>query len=364
MRYLYLLPFLLSIFAGEGLFADRTTRHSQYHRISEYLNTLSDPELTTILEQGTFLKSGISGTTFKVEINGIPLFVKQIPLNELEGKPENILSTKNLYGLPTYYQYGVGSAGFSVWRELSAHLMSASWVLSGKNENFPLLYHWRIVEKSYRKIPMDESELAEVINYWGGSSAVGERLRANYHSSAYVTLFIEYIPQTLNSWLNQQWEVGGDILDAAIEMVERNLKETVDFINGEEMLHFDAHFRNILTDGRDLYFSDFGLATSSQFTLSDEEKLFFKAHQNYDRCYVKMKLVNWIVSHIFGKDNLDDILQQYSNGTPPVGIPERATPFLLSIVKRDAAIALKMNHFFHTLIHETKQLPYPADEME
>ena len=36
------------------------------------------------------------------------------------------------------------------------------------------------------------------------------------------------------------------------------------------LIHFDAHFDNILTDGHRLYFSDFGLAVSSRFELADD----------------------------------------------------------------------------------------------
>ena len=76
------------------------------------------------------------------------IFVKKVPLNEIERKPENIRSTENLFGIPLYYQYGVGSGGFSVWRELSAHIMSTEWVLSSENGDLPLMYHWRIINNS------------------------------------------------------------------------------------------------------------------------------------------------------------------------------------------------------------------------
>ncbi|MFF2503082.1 hypothetical protein ACFVTY_06840 [Streptomyces sp. NPDC058067] len=49
-------------------------------------------------------------------------------------------------------------------------------------------------------------------------------------------------------------------------------------MNSRGLLHFDAHFQNILTDGRRLYFADFGLALSSRFDLSPSEAGFFERH--------------------------------------------------------------------------------------
>ncbi len=130
------------------------------------------------------------------------------------------------------------------------------------------------------------------------------------------------------------------------------------------MLHFDAHFHNILTDGDQLYFSDFGLATSSQFALSKEESLFFSKHQNYDRCYVVTILTSWIISRLFGMGCFDEVLNDYANGKTPLVLPAELTPYLSSIVKRYARITLKMNTFFKRLSEGNKQIPYPAEELE
>ena len=341
----------------------KETRYSRYNYISQHLEKLNDETISALLEQGISLHSGW-GSSVKLEIDGIPIFVKKVPLNEIEGRSENVRSTENLFGIPLYYQYGVGSGGFSVWRELSAHIMSTEWILSSENENLPLMYHWRIINNSDENSPLDEEELKNYVKYWGDSPAIEERVRANHGASAYVALFIEYIPDTLNTWLSQELSKGGDSIDKAIEMVERNLKETVAFINAKGMLHFDAHFHNILTDGEQLYFSDFGLATSSQFALSKEELQFFQKHQNYDRCYVITTLTSWIISRVFGKDRFDEVLNDYANGKTPLVLPAALTPYLSSIIKRYARITLKMNTFFKTLREENKQAPYPAEELE
>lgn len=336
---------------------------SHYNRISTHLKAINDDDIATLLAEGEPVHSGTGGTSVKLEIDGVPVFVKLVPLNEIEGKLENRMSTKNLYNLPLYYQYGVGSAGFSVWREVSAHLMSTNWVLAGASRNFPLMYHWRIIEATQKKALLDEEKLKGDVAYWDGSSAVGERLRANYNARAHVALFIEHIPESLDSWLRKKLIEGGSAFDEAIEMVEKNLLETAAFINSKGMLHFDAHFQNILTDGKHLYFSDFGLTTSSQFALSKKEAQFFQDHQNYDRCYVAAVLVKWIERNVFGKDRLD-VLQAYANGETPAILPATLTPLLSSIMKRYAPVAHKMHVFFDTLMEETKQAPYPASELE
>lgn len=348
---------------GSILSDAKETRYSRYNYISQHLEKLNDESISAILEQGTSLHSGW-GSSVKLEIDGIPIFVKKVPLNKVEGKPENIRSTENLFGIPLYYQYGVGSGGFSVWRELFAHILSTEWVLSNENKNLPLMYHWRIINNFDEKAPLDEEELKNYVKYWGDSSAIGERFRANHDAPAFVALFIEYIPDTLNTWLSQQLSKEDVSLDKVFEMVERNLKDTVAFINAKGMLHFDAHFHNILTDGEQLYFSDFGLATSSQFALSKEELQFFQNHQNYDCCYVVTTLTSWIISRLFGKDRFDEVLNDYANGKTPLLLPTALTPYLSSIVQRYARITLRMNTFFTTLREENKQVTYPADELE
>jgi hypothetical protein len=348
----------ISIVNGE-----RDTRYSRYNHISKHLEKLDDESISDLLQQGISMHSG-GGSSVKLEIDGIPIFVKKVPLNKIEGKAENIRSTENLFDIPLYYQYGVGSGGFSVWRELSAHIMSTEWVLSRENNNLPLMYHWRIINDSTEKVPLDEEELKNYVKYWNDSSAIEERYRANHDAPAFVALFIEYVPDTLNTWLRQQLSKEDGSIDKAIEMVERNLKDTVAFINSKGMLHFDAHFHNILTDGKQLYFSDFGLATSSKFALSNEELQFFQNHQNYDRCYVITTLTSWIISRVFWKDRFHEVLNDYANGNTPLVLPATLTPYLSSIVKRYARITLKMNTFFKTLREENKQALYPAEELE
>ncbi len=66
-----------------------------------------------------------------------------------------------------------------------------------------------------------------------------------------------------------------------------------DFMSSRGLVHFDAHFTNIPTDGRRLYFADFGLALSSRFDLSTGESGFLSDHLAYDRCYTASHLLRY-----------------------------------------------------------------------
>ena len=101
-------------------FATANDRSSRFDRVSKYLKGLNDNELSTLLEQASIVHSGVGGTAVQIVVDGVKVFVKRVPLNELEGRETNIMSTKNLFNLPLYYQYPVGSEGFNVWREVDA----------------------------------------------------------------------------------------------------------------------------------------------------------------------------------------------------------------------------------------------------
>jgi len=62
--------------------------------------------------------------------------------------------------LPTFYSYGVGSAGFGAWRELAA-LQAMSGV-----RGFPVHLHHRVMlrRSAPRSLPWSETEY---VDYWG-----------------------------------------------------------------------------------------------------------------------------------------------------------------------------------------------------
>lgn len=333
-------------------------RLAAYSAVSTALALLSDRALQRALDAAAPIGSGIGGKSALLEVGGMPVFVKRVPLTDLERRPQNVRSTANLFGLPAFCHYGIGGPGFGAWRELAVHTMTTNWVLAGGFEGFPLMYHWRVVPDS-TPLPEEFADVERAVAYWGGGSQVRRRIEELRSSSASIALFLEYIPHNVFNWLGEQIDVGGQGFDRACTMVEQSLKAGIAFMNARGLLHFDAHFQNMLTDGRRLYVADYGLAISSRFELSQEEHSFFERHRDYDRRYGAMYMSQWLVTALFGggRDERESRLRAYARGEAPTGMPETAA----AILARDAPTAVVMTDFFHALQHESRQTPYPVE---
>lgn len=332
-------------------------RIQTYSKISTALACLSDQELSARLESALELHSGIGGKLALLTINGVRVFVKKIPLTDLEQRPQNIRSTANIFHLPLYYQYGVGSTGFGAWRELAAHIMTTNWVIAGDCPCFPLMYHWRIMPapKPNPLSPDEQEALDKRVKYWESSKEIRNRLARLHDAKAYMVLFVEYIPQTLNQWLKEKFQRGGAVADSAVKFVDDNLGAVVTFLKKQGFVHFDAHFHNILTDGNLVYLSDFGLALSPQFDLTDAEKEFLRQHNDYDRRFVAMNLLKNIMRGLFGKEiSWNSLLKNYLEHE--IG---PASPTIDVIIQKYAKDALSMGEFCNNLMNESKNAVYP-----
>lgn len=338
-------------------------RITTYSQISTALACLSDNQLSDLLQESKPIHSGIGVKSVLMMIDNTPIFVKKIPLTDLERQPENRMSTANFFDLPLFYQYGIGSAGFGAWRELMTHIMTSNWVISAECENFPILYHWRILSlvkpKSINTEELDNLE--KDVKYWENSPAIRKRLEAMNNASANILLFLEYIPQTLTQWLRDQLISSGDIADQAVLFVDDHIKKTNHFINTHNLLHFDAHFENILTDGKLLYFSDFGLALSSTFELSDIEIKFLNSHHNYDRSSTVTNFLHCIITHLFDckNDNWIIKLRKYIDDKE-----KTLSPTIDYIIRQYAPIAFVMDEFYQKLQKNSKSTPYPANRLD
>lgn len=344
----------------------RDARLSAHGDVSTSLALCSDRDLRKLVDAAVPAGSGIGGKSALMEVAGTPVFVKRVPLTDVEMRPGNVRSTANLFGLPDFCQYGVGAIGgpgFGAWRELAVHTMTTNWVLTAAHEGFPLMYHWRVLPDS-ASLPGELADVERAVAYWDGSSRVRRRIEALRQSSASVALFLEYIPQNLHQWLAARVEAGDESTDRACAMVEKNLAAGVSFMNSRGLLHFDAHFENILTDGRRLYFADYGLAISSRFELSRDEGDFFDRHQAYDRCYTATYLVNWLVTALCGirredRERRCALVREYAEGKRPTGIPAEAA----AIISRHAPVAAVMSDFTRRFRGHSRRTPYPLEEI-
>ena len=338
----------------------RDARLIAHSAVSTSLALCSDRALHELVEEAEPIGSGLGGKSALLEVAGTPVFVKRVPLTDPERHPDNVRSTTNLFALPVFCQYGIGGPGFGAWRELAVHTMTTNWVLAGECESFPLMHHWRVLPDS-TPLPEELADIERAVAYWGGGPQVRRRIEALQQSSASVVLFLEYIPQNLYQWLGQQMHAGAEAADRACTMVERDLEAGTSFMNSRGLLHFDAHFENILTDGQRLFFADYGLAISSRFELSQDEVAFFSRHRTYDRCYSVSYLVNWLVTALYGsrRDDRDAQVRAYARGERPTGIPETAA----AILARHAPLTVVMAEFFRKLRQESRQTPYPLEEI-
>ncbi|MEV8320394.1 protein kinase family protein [Streptomyces sp. NPDC059900] len=340
--------------------SSRGSRLAAHEAVSTSLARHSDERLLDLLDTASPMGSGIGGKSALLEISGVPVFVKRVPLTDLERRPENTGSTANVFGLPVFCQYGIGGPGFGAWRELAVHTRTTDWVISGACANFPLMYHWRVLPDS-TPLPGELADVEEAVAYWGRGARVRDRIEALRDSSACVALFLEYIPQNLHQWLGGRLAAGTDAAERACTMVEKSLEAGTAFMNARGLLHFDAHFENILTDGRRLYFADYGLALSSRFELSRQETDFFDRHRTYDRVYALTYLVNWLVSALYGygRDDREAQIRAFARGERPAGIPAAAA----RLITRHAPLTEVMVGFFRSLQYETRKTPYPLEEI-
>ncbi|MET7910417.1 protein kinase family protein [Streptomyces avermitilis] len=338
-------------------------RLAAYGSVSTHLSLLSDHRLGELVAAATPLGSGIGGRSAELEVGEARVFVKRIPLTDIEMRPENVRSTANLFGLPMFYQYGVGSAGFGAWRELAVHTMTTNWVLGNEYEGFPLMYHWRVLPDSPPQGFVDGlGGIDGAVAHWEGSSAVRERLEAIGRSTFSLVVFLEHVPQTLAAWLSDQPGAASEDEDGpTYAWAEEALTRGAAFMSSRGLVHFDAHFHNVLTDGRLIYFADFGLALSSGFELSPDEAEFLADHLAYDGCYI----VNHLLRHhlpdgVRGKVEHEAFLHNWIAGERTEGVP----PAIAAIIDRHARAAVVLDGFHHRLLNVSKRTPYPAVDIE
>ncbi|WP_103335804.1 hypothetical protein [Amycolatopsis sp. CA-126428] len=306
-------------------------RLARHEKIAAALTEAGDDVLAAARPLGT----GIGGSSWLLRAGGEPVFVKRVPLTDVE--LANPRSTADLYGLPPWSHYGVGSAGGGAWRELEAHLMTTAWVLGGECANFPLLHHWRVGPG----LPRPRADIEADVAFWHGDPGVRRRLEALTGATTDLVLFLEYLPHSLAEW-------PGDDLP-----LEEELRHITGFLASRGVQHFDAHFANIVTDGERLHLTDFGLTVAPEFDLSDAEAEFLAEHDGHDRAYVLTHLVN---RHVRGLRAWPDARTRndFVRACAAGEVPHQA-----SLLQRYAPLAAIVNDFYFALHTESRKTPYP-----
>ncbi|GGQ84723.1 protein kinase [Kitasatospora griseola] len=330
-------------------------------RVATALALLGDRQLGELLDAAGDsgpVTAGIGGRAGAVEVDGTRVFVKRVPLTDLELEPAHVRSTANLFELPGFYQYGIGSTGFGAWRELAAHILTTHWVLDGAYEGFPLMHHWRVLPDTPPAGFMDEfGGVDGAVAHWDGHPAVRRRLEALAGASHSLVLFLEHLPHTLADWLHDHPDRTGAPQLWAAEELARGTR----FMNERGFLHFDAHFRNVLTDGRLIAFADFGLALGERFDLTPAERRFLADHRGYDRHYTAAHLLqHHLLDRYRGERERTDFLRAWLAGHRPATVPGPAA----ALLDRHAPMAVALDGFHRRLLRESKLTPYPRAELE
>lgn len=330
---------------------------ARYEDVSSVLDGLDDDQMRGLLEGAVPLGAGIGGTTLRVDIDGVPAFVKCLSLTDLEQREEVRGSTANCFDLPAFCHYGIGSPGFGVWRELAMLTKTTDAVLAGSTAIFPLTYHWRVLPGVTIEPSAELRDVDAAVAFWEHSPAVRARLQALREASAVVAIFQEYIPLDLRQWLSAEVQRGDGAVDTALRMVDVNLRTGVRWMNAHGWLHLDAHFENIQTDGQNLYFADFGLALAQDFDLSPEERVFVDGHASYDESYVLTQFTRWLVAAFCGGtiEERDAVIETAARGAVPSCLP----PSAAAMVVRYAPVAAVVMPFYRRLQSESLHAPYP-----
>ena len=247
-----------------------TRSEYKYYQLSTRLVYLDNEHLNSLFESKGNTRGW--GENHIIKLGKSKVFVKRIPLTDLEYN--HMFSTKNLYDLPTYYNYGVGSAGFGVFRELLTHIRTTNWVLQGAIENFPLMYHYRIMPRSGEKKDLDTDWHGRYVKYWNSNENIGKYIVDRTNAKYEVVLFLEYIPYIFSKWFERNIN--------QLNLSINEILNAITFLRENGIIHFDVHFNNILTDGSKPYLTDFGLALDKRFDLSETERTFFRKNTHYD----------------------------------------------------------------------------------
>lgn len=347
-------------------------RKQKYFQLSSQLIQMDNRQLAALFDSSQ--QSAGWGRTQTIEIGEHKVFVKRLPLTELEH--QNSFSTQNRYQLPTYYHYGIRSAGFGAFRELVAHSKTTTWVLNGEIENFPLLYHYRIMPFAGERAALDQEWLQGYLQYWGSNESLGKFMRDRANAPYEMVLFLEQIPQVVQPWLLTHLD--------QIERVFKQLCTILDFLHKKGMIHFDVHFYNMLTDGESVYLTDFGLLLDKSFDLAEDESAFFNRHREHDYG----QLISYLIFPIYelyqalpaeaqhklkeqygmtaGGDQFQKILFMLLENITEIHANKaiQMDDAYFAHLIRYRAIMFLMGNFFRTLVgNPQKDTPFPHEEL-
>ncbi|BAY20192.1 hypothetical protein NIES21_60620 (plasmid) [Anabaenopsis circularis NIES-21] len=245
-----------------------------------------------------------------------------------------------------------------------------------KIASFPLMYHYRIMPLSGVGKDIDLENHKAFVEYWGNNASIENYALDRANAKYELILFLEYIPHVLATWLQENSNHLQKWLD--------ELHKTITFLRTKGIIHFDAHYCNILTDGQQTYLTDFGLVLDKSFSLTKEEESFFQQNQFYDYGEILRNLGHLIrlsydscseVSQrrIKEKYNIKRGLKYYEIGDILLKNIEQLSAdklmnldelYVASIVKYRSIIALMQNFFVEMCTNSHKNIKFPHAKLQ
>ncbi|NJL87356.1 MAG: hypothetical protein HC886_17465 [Leptolyngbyaceae cyanobacterium SM1_1_3] len=346
-------------------------RTEKYFQLSSRIAQLNNAQLRSLLNHS---ESSLGfGTNQTISLGQSQVFVKRVPVTDIEHN--NLFSTKNLYNLPAYFNYGLGSAGLGVFRELVTHIKTTHWVLEGEISTFPLMYHYRIMPFSGQPTKVDRAWLKSFVEYWGSSKNVEKYMLEKGNANHELVLFLEHIPHVLSSWLQEN--------PGKFQQPLNDLCKTMAFLRAKEVIHLDAHFQNVLTDGDQIYLTDFGLVLNRSFALTKDEETFFEQNVFYDYGEILLNLGHLVVSLYDSCSESDKgrVVKKFNlkkDLTPPElrsillnnieqiqadGMMHLDECYVASMVKYRSIVVLMHNFFSDMRRNPKKDTPFPQAKL-
>lgn len=231
-----------------------SSRRVRHDVVSASLAARDEEQLAALVDaaatRGVGAGVGVGGGASVLDVDGMPVFAKRIPITERE--LAHPLSTADLFDLPLFCRYGlhrVAVPGVNAWRELAANQTVTEAVLEGEPESFAMLHHWRVLPGRPPVAP-EHQDIDAVVARLEGDPAVRTRLEEMARASSSLVLFLEHVPDSLLDRL--------DTTEEGIERVEQQLFAVVDALRHRQLLHLDGHFANLRADDDRIYLVDFG----------------------------------------------------------------------------------------------------------
>lgn len=300
------------------------------------LAALADDELVALLPEASYDQGW--GASCTIVVDDAPVFLKRLPLTDVEVEKPG--STRNHFKLPTYYAYGVGSAGFGSWREVVAHRTTSG------TPGFPVLLHERVMPRT--AMPRQDLPWTSegYVSYWNGNRRIGEYMAARDAATHEVWVLLEHLPQTGNEWVLANEAQVDVILEAAYDIVRR--------LGDLGIVHFDSHLGNVITDGDGFRLSDFGLAAGDHFELTAAERRFVDRHRYYDLGIVVASLGQQLMGRLGTRrpSDLADAVEHIDE------LPFALAPELQAAYTRLRAPMLYMVEHFARMMRPAKRSRY------